>query len=113
MNEFWFYKDANEVAYREAKLSFEQRMTYYRMLCDYLCYDYESVRPGPDPGGADFSESSSVMWTKEEMGVAMPSTTFITMYQSGRQSVDTIDRERLKRETRYQTIRYYIDEWHK
>jgi hypothetical protein len=106
---FWFYEDANEVAFREAHLSFEQLTKYYGMLSHHMCYDYESVAPA----GEVFGETSCVMRTKEEMGVAMPSTTFIEMYQSGRQTGDTIDRKRLRRETRHQTICNFIDEWHK
>jgi hypothetical protein len=107
--EFWFYEDANEVAFREAHLSLEQLTKYYGMLSHHMCYDYESVAPA----GEVFGETSCVMRTKEEMGVAMPSTTFIEMYQLGQQTVDTIDRKRLRRETRYQTINNFIDEWHK
>jgi hypothetical protein len=111
--EFWFYEDANEFAFREAQLPSEERIAYHRMLSNCMCYDFESVIPGPDPGGAVFGERSGVMQTKERWGVAMPSTTFIEMYQSGRQTGDTIDRERLRRDTRIRTIFYYIDEWHK
>jgi hypothetical protein len=81
-----------------------------------MCYDYESIAPA----GEVFGEKSCVMLAKEEMGVAMPSPTFIKMYQVGRetyqvgrQTVEPIDRERLRREIRYQTIYNFIDEWHK
>jgi hypothetical protein len=107
--EFWFYEDANEVAYREAQLSDEQCMRYHAKLSFYMCYDYVAVVA---PGRVVFGENTGVMQDKEELGVAMPSTTFIEMYQAHRKT-HAIDRERLKREVRYDTLYTFIEEWHK
>jgi hypothetical protein len=105
----WFYEDANVVAYHEAQLSLHQVATYYAIVSTFMCYDYESVALA----GEVFDDTSCIMLAEAEIGVAMPSTAFIAMYQSGRNFVDTIDRERQRREIRYQIICIYVDDWHK
>ena len=109
--EWWFYEDTDGVAYQEvvSSHSHDEEFHYFMMLCVFMCYDYFADDTLPH-----FTDSSFVMRKSDKFGAAMPSARFIEIYSSERAAEDSIDRFRLRRETRNNCIRRTsIESFHK
>jgi len=82
---------------------------YFMMLCLFMCYDYfadGSTLP-------HFANRSFVMHARDDFGAAMPAARFIELYASGIGAEDSIDRFRLRRETRNSGISDFMERFHK
>jgi hypothetical protein len=74
-----------------------------------MCY-YDYFADGILP---HFTNRSFVMPARDDFGAAMPAARFIELYASGIAAEDSIDRFRLRRETRNSDISDFMERFHK
>lgn len=116
--EFWFWAETDDREYRALSLSYQEEMSYFFCMCAFMCYDFfGAVRreTGCEPDPAKITESCSFTdMIESSEGAAMPATTFVAIYRQGLgKAKNSVDRFRLRRQIRQDSIDQFREEFHK